>query len=101
MMAGIAEVLALSGEVEEANKIARDFKLLSLDSPISRFRQSLLSLGLDDGQSALSFLALALEDKEPELVWIGVDPRLDPIRGETGFDEIEHKVLPGPRNWTK
>ncbi len=96
MMAGIAEVLALSGELDEAHKIARDFKLLSLDSSISRFRQALLSLALDDGQSALSFLALALEDREPELVWIGVDPRLDAIRRETGFEEIARKVLPGP-----
>jgi TolB-like protein/tetratricopeptide (TPR) repeat protein len=94
MVAGIAEVLALNGEVEEANKIARDSKLLSLDSPISRFRQSLLSLALDDGPGALSFLALALEDREPELIWIGVDPRLDPIRREKGFEEITRKVLP-------
>jgi TolB-like protein/tetratricopeptide (TPR) repeat protein len=95
MMAGIAEALALCGEVEEAHKIARDLKLLSLDTPISRFRQSLLSLALDDGQSALSFLTLALEDREPEMVWIGVEPRLDPIRKETGFEEIARKVLPG------
>jgi TolB-like protein len=98
MLAGIAEVLALSGELDEAHKIARDFKLLSLDSPISRFRQALLSLALDDGQSALSFLTLALEDREPELIWIGVDPRLDPIRRETAFEEIARKVFPGPRN---
>ena len=98
MMAGIAEVLALNGEVEEAHKIARDFKLLSLDSPISRFRQALLSLALDDGQGALSFLTLALDDREPELIWIGVDPRLDPIRKETGFEEIAGKVFPGLRN---
>jgi tetratricopeptide (TPR) repeat protein len=98
MMAGIAEVLALSGEVEEAHKIVRDFKLLSLDSPISRFRQALLSLALDDDQSALSFLTLALEDREPELIWIGVDPRLDPIRRETAFEDIARKVFPGPGN---
>ena len=98
MLAGIAEVLALSGETEEAHKIVRDFKLLSLDSPISRFRQALLSLALDDGQSALSLLALALEDREPELIWIGVDTRLDPIRKEIGFEEIARKVFPGPEN---
>ena len=98
MLAGIAEVLALSGELDEAHKIARDFKLLSLDSPISRFRQALLSLALDDGQGALSFLTLSLEDREPELIWIGVDPRLDPIRRETGFEEIARKVFPGSGN---
>jgi TolB-like protein len=96
MMAGIAEVLALSGEVEPAHKIARDFKLLSADSPISRFRQALLSLALDDSEGALSFLTLAFEDREPELIWIAVDPRLDPIRRDAGFEEIARNVFPGP-----
>src|SRR3984957_20313362 len=41
MMAGIAEVLALLGEKEEANQIARAFRLLSVDAGISRFRQAL------------------------------------------------------------
>ncbi len=48
MMAGVAEVLALIGEMEQANQIARGFKLLSLDAAISRFRQALLSLALGD-----------------------------------------------------
>jgi TolB-like protein len=98
MMAGIAELLALSGEAEQAEKIARDFKLLSLDSPISRFRQALLSLALGDRKNALSLLSLAVEDREAELVWIGVDPRLDPLRPVTGFNDIAGKVLPELRN---
>ena len=95
MMAGIAEVLALSGELEDAHKIAHDFKLLSPDSPIGRFRQALLLLALGDKEGALSFLTLALEDREPELIWIGVDPRLDPMRSESGFEDIARKVVPG------
>ncbi len=95
MMAGIAEVLALIGEIEEAEQIARSFKLLSLDTAISRSRQALLSLALGDGESAVSFLRLAVEDREAELVWIGVDPRFDSIRGTSGFKEIVGKVLPG------
>ena len=93
-MAGIAEVLALIGDMEEAEQIARGFKLLSLDAPISRLRQALLSLALGDGESAVSFLTLAVEDREAELVWIGVDPRFDSIRGTSGFKEIVGKVLP-------
>ena len=94
MMAGIAEVLALIGEIEEAEQIARGFKLLALDTAISRSRQALLSLALGDGESAVSFLRLAVEDREAELVWIGVDPRFDSIRGTSGFKEIVGKVLP-------
>lgn len=94
MMAGIAEVLALSDKTEQALSIVQNFKLLSLDAAISRFRQALLVLALGDTERAISLLALSLEDREPELIWIGVDPRLDPIRSSTAFQEIARSVLP-------
>jgi TolB-like protein len=94
MMAGIAEVLAMIGERDEAQRIVEAFKLLSLDTALSRSRQGLVSLALGDGESALSFLRLAVEDREAELVWLGVDPRFDSIRHTNGFQEIAAKVLP-------
>jgi hypothetical protein len=66
--------------------------LLSLDTAVSRFRQALLSLALGDGEGALSFLKLAVEDREAELVWIGVDPRFDSIRQMDAFQVLVHKV---------
>jgi TolB-like protein len=92
MMAGIAEVLALSGDGEQAHRIIKSFNLLSLDTAVSRFRQALLSLALGDGEGAISFLRLALEDREAELVWVGVDPRFDSIRQSAAFGEIAGKV---------
>jgi tetratricopeptide (TPR) repeat protein len=94
MMAGIAEVLAMTGDKEEANRIARGLKLLSMDAPISRFRQALLAMAMGDSEGALSFLTLAVEEREAELVWIGVDPRLDAIRKTPGFQALVHKVVP-------
>jgi TolB-like protein len=91
-MAGLAEVLAMIGETSEADQIARSFHLLSLDTAVSRFRQALLSLALGDGEGALSFLKLAVEDREAELVWIGVDPRFDSIRQMDAFQVLVHKV---------
>ncbi|MDX6460053.1 MAG: hypothetical protein QOE55_3750, partial [Acidobacteriaceae bacterium] len=98
MMAGVAELLALIGEMEQANQIARGFRILSLDAAISRFRQALLSVALGDAEGALSFLKLAVEDEEAELVWIGVDPRFDPIREMAGFRALAHKVIPAPQS---
>jgi TolB-like protein len=98
MMAGVAEVLALIGEMEQANQIARSFRIMSLDSAISRFRQALLSVALGDAEGALSFLKLAVEDEEAELVWIGVDPRFDPIREMAGFRALAHRVIPAPQS---
>ena len=94
MMAGIAEVLALTGDMEEANRIARDLKLFSIDAPISRFRQALLAMAMGDSESALSFLTIAVADREAELIWIGVDPRLDALRSTPAFDALAHKVIP-------
>jgi TolB-like protein len=98
MMAGVAEVLALIGDMEQANQIARGFRILSLDAAISRFRQALLSVALGDAEGALSFLKLAVEDDEAELVWIGVDPRFDPIREMAGFRALAHKVIPATQS---
>ncbi|MGC2403285.1 MAG: hypothetical protein WA510_26080 [Acidobacteriaceae bacterium] len=95
MIAGIAEALAMIGEREEAQQITQHLKLLSLDTALSRSRQALLSLALGDDEAALSFLRLAVEDREAELVWIGVDPRFDAIRQTTGFQQISAVVLPG------
>jgi TolB-like protein/tetratricopeptide (TPR) repeat protein len=93
-MAGLAEVLAMIGETSEADQIVRSFHLLSLDTAVSRFRQALLSLALGDGEGALSFLKLAVEDREAELVWIGVDPRFDSIRQMDAFQALVNKVIP-------
>jgi hypothetical protein len=94
MMAGIAEVLAMIGEAEDAERVVQGFHLLSMETAISRFRQALLSQARGDGEAALSFLKLAQEDREPELVWIGVDPRFDSIRGTAGFKTLVSKVAP-------
>jgi TolB-like protein len=95
MMAGIAEVLALIGQKEEANQIARAYRLLSMDAAISRFRQALLSVALDDRDGAMSFLRSSAEEHEAELVWLGVEPRFDPIRKMIAFKALVTTVA-GP-----
>ncbi len=92
MMAGIAEVLALSGETEQASRIIQSFKLLSIDATISRYRQALLALALKDHENALAFLTLAVEDREAELIWMRVEPRLDSIRESRSFKDLMLKI---------
>jgi hypothetical protein len=77
MMAGVAEVLALSGDMEQANQIVQGLKIFSSHAEISRFRQALLAAALGDNEHSLSLLTLAMENREAELVWVGVDPRFD------------------------
>ncbi len=97
MMAGIAEVLALSGETESAEKIANDLNLFAPDSSLCKYRQALLALAFGDKERALSFLGTALRKRESELVWIGVEPRFDLLLPEAGFKVLAKQVIPSFR----
>ncbi len=75
LKAWIAEILALSENKPAAMSIVDEFKLLSPATPLSRFRQALLSLALGDPESALTLLSASYDGKEAELPWLAVDPR--------------------------
>ena len=93
MMGAVAEVLAMCGHTGTALQIARDYSLLSANSPISKFRQALLSLALDHAENAISFLYAAYQEREAELIWLARDPRLDTIREDARFAMLLNEVM--------
>jgi hypothetical protein len=93
MMAGISEIFALSGESGEARKIATGLNLFAPDSSLGRYRQALLSIALGDKERALALLEDAIRMREPELVWIGVEPRFDSLRTESAFGNVVREVI--------
>ena len=56
-------------------------------------RLALLALALGDKEGSIAFLNQAVEDREAELIWIGVDPRFDSIRETPAFQELAVTVL--------
>lgn len=95
MMGGIAELLALSGEADQALKIIEVFRLLSENSPVSKYRQALLLLALGDSDRALGLITEAFEQREAELVWLAADPRFDPLRTKPVFHDLLKKIFRG------
>ena len=77
----MAEVLARSGETSLANGLVPDLALVSAIPGISKFRQGLLAIALGDEAAAISFLSEAYQNREPEVIWFPVEPRLDTLRG--------------------
>ena len=94
LMAGIAEVLARTGQTIEAMRIVDGFNLLSPDAAISRYRQALVALAFGDHEQALSLLKISAAEREAELVWIGGEPAIDPVRDTEALRAITKKVLP-------
>jgi TolB-like protein len=93
LMSAIAEVLAMCGQTTAADRIASDYSLFSPNSPISKFRQALLALALENSEKAISLLSAACEERESELVWLAHDPRLDMIREDRRFGPLLAEVM--------
>ena len=93
IMSAVAEVLAKCGHTGTALQIARDYSLFSANSPISNFRQALLSLALDHAENAMSLLYAAYQEREAELIWLARDPRLDSIREDARFAVLLNEVM--------
>jgi hypothetical protein len=45
-------------------------------------------LALGDSDRALTLLERAADQRDPALLWLGVDPRVDPLRGTPRFDAL-------------
>jgi TolB-like protein/tetratricopeptide (TPR) repeat protein len=95
MMSGVAEILAMCGEMNLAGRIASDYKLFAQFSAISKFRQALLALALGDCDDAIHLLSAAYEEHEAELIWLACDPRLDTIRKDPRFTALLDGVMLG------
>ncbi len=87
-MATLAELLALSGDEAQAQQIVGMFNFFATDSPISFYRQALLALALNQVEDAWGYLAKALTDKEPGMIWLNVEPRLHSLREDQRFAKI-------------
>jgi hypothetical protein len=93
MMSGVAEILAICGEMNLAGRIASDYRLFAQYSEISKFRQALLALALGDCDHAICLLSAAFEEHEAELMWLACDPRLDTIRKDPRFTALLDGVM--------
>ena len=92
LRAWIAEIFALCGEKSVAATIADQFGLRSSEAQLSRYRQALLAIALDDPEAATSLLTKSYEAKESELPYLSVDPRFDQVRQNSEFAKIVSRV---------
>ncbi len=80
-----AECYAADGQPEASKKIISD---VPVDRYVSSYQLALIFCYLGDKESAIEHLRISLENKEPWLNWIGVEPVFDIIRDDDRFEEI-------------
>lgn len=86
LLGALGHSLALAGNRRRARKILAD--LGSADGYVSPFNLAVIHTGLGDTEKAFGELRRALAQTCYEMVWIRVDPRLDPLRTEPAFSAL-------------
>jgi serine/threonine protein kinase/Tfp pilus assembly protein PilF len=92
LVAMLAHTHAIAGERADAEKLLAELDAEAKRRYISPYDIAVVHAGLGDKDRALEQLQLALEDRSAWMVFLNVDPRLDPLRGDARFGEIAAKV---------
>ncbi|MGI8735524.1 MAG: tetratricopeptide repeat protein [Pyrinomonadaceae bacterium] len=83
---------AAAGQVDEALAILGQLHEMSQHTYVSPYQRALIHLALGEKDTALALLREAYVVNDGWLVWLGVEPQLDPLRGEPEFEELLTKT---------
>lgn len=83
----IGVALARAGDIAAAEAVRDEVATLPAGR-LSPFEQATLSAALGDLDDAFHLLGRAVAERDKWLMWVEVDPRLDPLRGDPRFDSI-------------
>jgi TolB-like protein/tetratricopeptide (TPR) repeat protein len=86
----LAYACGMAGRRDEAAEILH--RITDGNPYVPNWYLSLVWIGMRDVDRAFTCLQQALEDREPCLVTIGVDPVFDPIRKDPRFAELERRI---------
>ncbi len=92
MQAALARTYALAGKRKESSEILRRLEGLSEQRYISPFEFACMRFALGQTDSGFRSFMKACEDRSFELLWMRVDPRLDPIRSDWRFEAAARQM---------
>ena len=93
----IGHVYAVSGDRSVAKKLISVLKQESGRRYVNQYELALIYIGLGQNDQALKLLDRAFREHSDMLVYLNVDPRLDPIRSDPRFANLVRLVgIPNP-----
>jgi serine/threonine protein kinase/tetratricopeptide (TPR) repeat protein len=87
-VAGLGAAYASAGRHEDARAALARLREMSAHCYVSPYHRALIHLLLGEREQSLLLLQEAYAIGDAWLAWLGVEPQLDPLRGEPGFEEL-------------
>ncbi len=88
----LAYTLAMKGNQREAREILERLHEHSDQHYVSPYFFALIHTGLGETEEAFKWLEKAVETHDEWMVWLGVEPKLDPLRGDPRFADLLKQV---------
>ena len=92
MLASLGHAYAACGDSGRAHRAVNQLLEISQYRYVSPFDMALPYAGLGDKDQALGWLEKACSDRPWQLTYLKVDPRLDPLRSDTRFKTLLHRL---------
>jgi TolB-like protein/Tfp pilus assembly protein PilF len=96
-LAALSHTLASAGRTEEAKVMLGQLTQFSEQHNVCHFWLAVAHAGIGETETALDALDNAYQQHDVMLVWLGVDPRLDPVRGEQRYFDLLRRIGLTPR----
>jgi tetratricopeptide (TPR) repeat protein len=89
MMADLASALALNGDRDAAQNLLANLKRRSRpEEGVSSYEYAIVYTGLGDMAQAISELEAAMEERTWQVVYMGIDPMLGPLRESDRYSDL-------------
>ena len=88
----LGSAYAQAGNTDAAQETLNEMHLLSERRYVSPYHLALVTCGLGRNEAALDLLEKAYEIGDAKVLWIGVDPELDPLHGHPRFTDLMRKM---------
>jgi DNA-binding winged helix-turn-helix (wHTH) protein/Flp pilus assembly protein TadD len=96
ILSSLAHACARAGRQREARALLKELRQLGERRYVPPCNLALIHVGLGETRQAYRWIERAFEVRDINLVWLGVNPRFDPLRPDPEFGELLRRVgLPG------
>jgi serine/threonine-protein kinase len=97
MRAALAHTLAMAGRSREAIQILDDLKELAEKRYVAPYFFAGIHIGLGENERAVEYLERCYEEHSHWLIYLHIDPSMDALRENPGFQALLGRVgLPAP-----
>lgn len=88
----LGRVYAVSGKKQEAQDVLAALEAQAKERYVSAYSVALIHAGLGDLDSAFVWLEKAYDERDENLAWLAIDPRLDSLRADLRLDEMTKRI---------